>query len=374
MRVLHLTTHLNPGGITHYIFSLIEPLRGHGDELFVVSSGGTNQSMLESKGATVFDLPIRTKSELHPKIYLAIPRIVEIIKKNKIDVLHAHTRITQIMAFWISQFVHIPVVTTCHGFYKKRLGRMIWPAWGDQAIAISEPVGDSLGFLFRVPMKKIQYIPNGVDLPGIDAILNRADSAEWHQKWGLPDNSIVIGCVARLVPDKGHHYLLEAFAQLKSHRDRCYVLIVGDGKCRHQLEEEARKYNIEDRVIFTGNLPNDKVIEAINAMHIFVLPATWREGFGLSIAEAMATRTPVVFTNICSLNTLIENGMTGIMVEPKNSEQLADTIEMLINDQAMYKRLAENGRHLVEQKFTLARMASQIHDVYQELHDQFSRV
>src|SRR5438045_567543 len=108
MKVLHLTTHVNIGGITTYIAKLVPAFNKLGIESFVVSSGGTCAHDLNRRGAKTFELPIRTKNELHPKIFLALPALACIVRKNKIDVLHAHTRITQVMAAVLQKKTGIP--------------------------------------------------------------------------------------------------------------------------------------------------------------------------------------------------------------------------------------------------------------------------
>ena len=144
MKILHLTTHLNRGGISNYIFTAGALLISKGHEVFVASSGGEMEKEFIEKGFRLLVLPIRTKSELSPKIYFALPPLLRFLKENQIQVMHAHTRVTQVMAFWLSKISGIPFISTCHGFYKRRLGRRLLPAWGEQIVAISDPVAENL--------------------------------------------------------------------------------------------------------------------------------------------------------------------------------------------------------------------------------------
>ena len=362
MRVLHLTTHLNVGGITTYILRLIKPLKALGIETYVLSSGGECTAQFIEQGAKVFELPIRTKSELHPRLYLNLPAAAKIIRDQQIDVLHAHTRVTQVMAYWLQFFLHVPVLTTCHGFYKKRLGRMILPAWGNDTIAISQSVGDHLREDFRVPSSKIKIVNNGVDIEGIDAAYAKNKPTEAKASYGFKNEDPVIGIVARLVSDKGHEYLIRAIALLKKKRPSIRLLIVGDGSYRKNLADLVEKLEVSTNVVFCGNVQD--VTRPIAAMDIFALPATWREGFGLSIVEAMACYKPVIVSNIWSLNTLIENNVTGILIEPKEVEPLAKAIEELLGDRQRSVLIGQRGRKMVEEHFSIGRMARQIADIY----------
>ncbi|MCM8776053.1 MAG: glycosyltransferase, partial [Candidatus Omnitrophica bacterium] len=102
------------------------------------------------------------------------------------------------------------------------------------------------------------------------------------------------------------------------------LLIVGDGREKDTLKKLIGELSLEDRIVFTGNLSD--VSKPLAAMDVFALPATWREGFGLSIIEAMACRKPVIVTNIWALNSLVQNYETGILVEPRNVKELAREI------------------------------------------------
>ena len=365
MRVLHLTTHLNMGGITIYIYRLIAPLRKLGIETFVLSGGGDYAEKFRKRGATVFELPIRTKSEINPRIYLALPELKKIIRENKIDLIHAHTRVTQVMAFWIQKMTAVPVVATCHGFYKRRLGRRLLPAWGDRTIAISEGVAGHLENDLKVPKEKIRTVQNGIDLEEIDKGYAKHVPAVVKKEYGFKEQDPVIGVVARLVQDKGHEYLIDAIRILRKEFPAIRLLIVGDGKFRPALQKLVEQLKLTDAVYLLGNI--EDVTKPLSAINIFALPATWREGFGLSIVEAMACRKPVIVSNIWALNTLIQNESTGILVEPKKSDVLAAAIAKLLKDPAKQRVISEKGRQAVEKYFGIDRMADGLAGVYKEL-------
>ena len=365
MNVLHLTTHLNVGGITTYILRLIKPLRNLGDQTFVLSSGGKCVPELEERGAKTFKLPIRTKSELNPILYLSIPAVKKIIRDHKIDLLHAHTRVTQVMAYWIQKSIGIPVVTTCHGFYKNRLGRRILPAWGDRVIAISQGVADHLRDDFKVSPTKIRVVNNGVDLDEIDPAYKVHDPEQAKLKYGFSKNDLVIGIVAQLVADKGHEYLIQAIHILQKEFPSIRLLIVGDGNQKKNLQKLVAELKLEKRVILTGNISD--VTHPLAATDIFALPATWREGFGLSIVEAMACHKPVIVSNIWALNALIENKVTGILIEPRQVETLAHAISQLVKNPALQREIGTNARKMVEDFFSITRMAKEVHEVYLEI-------
>ena len=365
MKILHLTTHLNTGGITTYILRLIRPLKDRGIETYVLSSGGECRGQFTERGAKVFDLPIKTKSELHPKIYLQLPAVAKLIRDENIDLIHAHTRITQVMAAWLKYLTGRPYVATFHGFYRRRLGRRLWPCFGEGAIAISEGVRDHLVKDHFFSIKKVWTVNNAVDLDEIDQTFQRHDPAKVRAHFGLSPNDKVIGVVARLVQDKVHEFLIRAVGELRHRYKGLKILIVGEGNYRAALEKLARDLNLSSQVIFTGRQPD--VTLPLAAIDIFSLPATWREGFGLSIIEAMTCGKPVIVTNIWALNSLIQNRITGLMVPPSAVEPLAEAIAELIDNQALSATMQRAGRAMVERLFSISRMADEIAAIYRSV-------
>lgn len=362
MKVLHLTTHLNVGGITAYLLKLIEPLRKHEIQMEVASSGGECEPLFQENNVKLLKLGILTKNELDPKIYFAIPRLIRFIREGKIELMHAHTRVTQVMAHWTSLATGIPFVSTCHGFYKRRLGRRILPAWGKQVIAISPPVAEDLIRTFRVRPEQIRLILNAVDVDALARACEAYDPARVKGEYGFAPSDPVVGVIARLVADKGHPYLIRAFQILKNEFPAARLLIVGEGRQRGFLENLIKENSLQNQVLFTGNIVD--IAKPLSAMDVFVLPATWREGFGLSLIEAMACRKPVIATNIWSLNTMIENGVNGIMVEPKQVEPLADSMADLLRNPAKRRQIGQTAKQMVEQKFSIDRMAEELTQFY----------
>jgi len=129
MNILFLTTHLNVGGITSYLLTLTKGLIKQGHGVFLASSSGEMLEAFQSLGVEHLKLNISTKSELDPRIYLALGRLRRFIKQKDIHVVHTQTRVTQVMGFCLGRITEIPYLSTCHGFFKPRLSRKIFPCW-----------------------------------------------------------------------------------------------------------------------------------------------------------------------------------------------------------------------------------------------------
>ncbi len=371
-KILHLTTHLNIGGITTYIYLLGKGLDSAHYETSVFSSGGEMEKQFNKSGIRTYASPFRTKSELSPKLYFAIPEVIRIIKNENINLLHAHTRVTQVMAWWIQKITGIPYVSTCHGFYKRRLGRRLLPAWGNKVIAISPPVADSLVNEFKVPAEKVKTILNAIDIDTLEDLVRQKNQSSITIEYDLQSTKPILGIVARIVKDKGHEYLLKAFAQLLPQYPDLKLLVVGTGSYLSDVKKLADQLSLTKNLTFVGNL-ND-VTKALAVIDIFILPAVWREGFGLSIVEAMALKKPVIATNIWALNSLVQNKVNGLLIQPKNVTELASAITELIENQDLRRAVGEKAYKTVQEQFSIKRMTRDFDRLYQQILQSDSRL
>jgi len=355
-------THLDSGGITLYILNLVAPLDQLGCKTHIFSSGGELQDLFTSAGAPVTKSSIRTKSELDPKLYFALPSLVRLLKKEKFDLIHAHNRPAQVLAHWAGKQAKIPYVTTCHGFYKRRLGRRLLPAWGDLTIAISPGVADHLHHDFKVDPKKIRVVPNGVDVVSLrKAGLNQTAAKA---QFGWSHENLVIGCIARLVKVKGQADLIEAFRLLSEKHPEARLLLAGDGEEREEYEKLVSASGLRDKILFTGNLRD--ITPVLAAMDVFVHPATWEEAFGLSIIEAMVYGKPVVVTDTWALKNSFRDGESVFLVPPSNAQVLSQVLIRLLKSPHLRSDAGSKGQKIAEQQFSLDRCAASILQVYKE--------
>lgn len=364
MNILHLTTHVNLGGITSYIGTLSKAMSKAGHRSSVVSSGGSATANLTRSGVLCYEYPIRTKSELNPKLYWALPQIARLVKEENYDILHAHSRVTQVLAFFISKLTGVPALSTAHGFYTPRIGRRLFPAWGERVIAISSLVSEDLVNAHRVLPEKIKMVHNAVDLDVFLRRLAQQDRALLRNRYGIPAGACVVGTLSRLVRDKGHEFLVEAVKKLLPEFPSLYLLVVGDGRERERLEA-LMKEKLGARAKHVPGVQDTTAV--LSLMDIFAHPATYREGFGLSIAEAMIARVPVIATDIPAINTLLQDGVNGRVVKPKDADALASAIRDLVKDPVKARSLSQKGHETALAICDPKRMASEIEEVYKEV-------
>lgn len=364
MNILHLATHVDIGGITSYIATLSKALAKKGHRSGIVSSGGNAWASLTRSGVLCYDFPIRTKSEFNPMLWWSLPQIAQLVRQEGYQILHAHSRVTQVLAWVVSRMTGVPYVSTAHGFYRPRLGRRLFPAWGERVIAISPLVAESLEKDHRVSPAKIRTVPNAIDLDVFKRRLGQQDREWMRFRYGIPKDAVVVGTLSRLVKDKGHEFLIEAVRRSLTRHPRLFLLIVGDGREKEALFRKASEA-LPGRFKMIAGVQDTTAV--LRMMDLFAHPATWREGFGLSIAEAMVARLPVIATDIPAINTLLKDGVNGRVVKPSDAAALSEAVEALLADPQAARNLAEKGYETAVSVCRPDRLADEVESVYTEV-------
>lgn len=361
MNILFLANHLNIGGISSYILTLSRGMKNKGHNVFVASGGGEVREKLLKEGVEHINVPTNTKAEISFNVAAAYFKLLSFIKKSNIDIIHANTRVTQVLSYFLSRNSGKPFISTCHGFFKTRWLRKAFPCWGRKVIAISGQVKGHLAVDFRLPDSAIAVIRNGIDtdyfvFPAKDC----AKAAK--ERLGLGSGH-VIGIVARLSSVKGHTYLIEAMKAVIERYPAAQLLIVGEGKIKNSLEAMARSFKIEKNTYFIPNILDTK--EALSVIDIFVLPSL-NEGLGLSLMEAMSMERAVVGSNVGGIPDLIKPQVNGLLVEPMDVNGLSQAILGLLKDPAKRQVFGLNARQFIKENFSQERMVSETEKVYYE--------
>lgn len=342
MNVLFLTTHLNTGGITSYLLTLSKGMIERGVRVHIASSGGDMADEFSALGVHILNLNIRTKSELDPRIYRVLPLFNRYIHRQEIDIIHAQTRITQVMGLCLSKMTKRPFVSTCHGFFKPRLSRRMFPCWGDAVVAISEAVQKHLHDDFQIADERISLIPSGIDMRMYTPV-DYAIKRRMRLKYDLGAEPVV-GIIARLSEVKGQDILIKAMKTVHEQIPDAKLIIAGEGKTEPLLRKMVKEFQLERNVLFYP-LTN-KAVEILPLLDIFVMPSR-QEGLGISIMEAQAAGVPVIASRVGGIPSLIEEGRTGFLVEPEDPISLGQTILRVLRDPDRLARVANAGREFI---------------------------
>lgn len=362
MKVLHVSTHLNIGGIGNYILSLSGALKKKGIIALVASSGGDLEEEFKSEDVAHKYLDIKTKFEFGPKVLRAVFNLCRIIKDEGVDIVHAHTRVSQVAALLACRITGIPYVTTCHGFFKKRL-RGVFDTWGQKVIAISDAVKNHLEMDLGVAPGRIELVYSGVDIDKFSKDYPADEVSRTKKSLGLR-GSFVVGTISRLSPVKGQRFLIEAAPSVISKKPGVEFIIVGSGPEEARLKDMVKSLRLEDAVHFLSSSP--RTSKFLSVMDVFILPSV-KEGLGMALLEALASGKACVASDVGGVADIIKDGTSGLLVNVGDVDEIAVAILRLLNDSALRNRLGENGRILVKDKFSLNSMADKISDLYKNV-------
>lgn len=291
-------------------------------------------------------------------------RLIGIIKKEQIDILHVH----QGKLFWTALlmklfFKNIKVVLhrrqdTRHKFYAK------WHyAIADMTLTVSQAVRDNLIKYEKVPDEKIKVLYNGFDFAKFSKDIYCEDVIE---KYNLK-NKTVIGTIAAMVSleGKGQMYLMEALAKLRNDYPDLRCILVGDGAGKAEQEEYAEKLKVDDIVFFAGYQPD--VAKYLKVMDIFCLLSCGTEGFGNVNLEAQSLAIPVITTRVGGNPETVIDKKTGFIIDPRNVEQLTDAIKKLLDDKNYAAQMGLSGQKFVKETFSIEKMVENLTAVYKDV-------
>jgi len=294
-------------------------------------------------------------------------RLNKVIKSTKPDIIHTNTLesigliifpsvIHKIPIFWhvriLLQYKSITI-----RFYVKLISLFV-----NRVIAISRAVEQTL---IKAGMKpdKISVVYNPIDTE----LFRPQNRATCRKKFGLSKNSIIIGSLGRLTPDKGFEILIRAMASVvRQYPDTC-LLIAGDEWTkgyREKLSRTAEQAGVLSNLILINR--QKKIAELISALDVVVLASPKKEGFGRVLAEAMACGVPVIGAKVGGVPEIITHGENGLLVEPGDPRALSEAILKLLKNRALSAELVRNGRKVVQTKFSVEKHINRIKLIYED--------
>jgi glycosyltransferase involved in cell wall biosynthesis len=207
----------------------------------------------------------------------------------------------------------------------------------------------------------ITVIRNGVDL---DQFAPRPPDEALRESLGLPASAPLVVAVSRLNPMKGMDDYVQALALLAGRYTDAHFVIVGDGASRRELEAQARRLGLAERLVFTGTRLDIAAI--LSQAAVSVVPSL-SEGLSNVVLESMATGVPVVATRVGGTPEIIEDGVSGFLVPPCDAPALATAIERLLGDAPMARRMGDAGRARAISRFSMPSMVHQTESLYRAL-------
>jgi len=354
LRILHIDPEKNWGGGEAQVLGLLSYLAatGHRNDLLAHPGG---LLLTRCQGIDVRARPIVMRNDVDVR---CVPALRRLIHRMSYDVVHFHTKRAHALALWVPRGKRRPkyVVTRRMDYPDPRnwYTRFLYNRRVDGVIAISQAIGNILA-------------SGGVDCAKIRCISSGIDPDKFFTGIGIPagaDDFFVVGCLASLEERKGHRYLLEAAALLKSSGLKIRYEIAGDGPKRAELEAEVARLGLHDEVRFLGFVTN--TVEYLAGVDLLTMPSLY-EGLGVAALEAMAAGRAVIATRVGGLTESVIDGVTGFLVPPRDAAALARAIAELVRSRSLAQAMGSCGRERVRREFSLENMARQNESYYYEL-------
>jgi glycosyltransferase involved in cell wall biosynthesis len=292
--------------------------------------------------------------------------IKDFLHTSGVNILHSHNYKSNFYSWMVLPFNGVRWVVTNHG---RRIGTklllynfidMFIVRRADRIVAVSEMIARGLKTC-GIEKEKIAIIDNGINIERMREA--RAHSA-LKQSLGIEPEARAIGTVGSLTKEKGHEYLLRAACMVLDSYPRTVFLLVGAGRERHRLESLACQLGIEKNVIFPG--VREDIPQILSILDVFVLPSLM-EGLPMALLEAQAAGIPTVATRVGAIPKVIQDGITGILVQPGDFRGIAKAIAWALSDRAEACEMARRGRERVRANFSSQKMTESYLDLYEGL-------
>lgn len=288
--------------------------------------------------------------------------IADLVRENEIDVIHTHMSRAHTFGTLLRLLVSTPLVKTAHS----RSFQLHWRV-NDFVIANSLATEQYHTRTNRVPQRKIQTVHCFIDSDKVEQVTPKRQRIVRRQlRWN--DGEFLIGIVGQVIARKGHQYLFEALPKLLREIPNARMVVIGRYHRRQPYVRKVRKFLNENglhRITrWTGlrfNIP-----DFLAAMDVCVVPSL-EEPLGLVAIESQACGTPVVASRTGGLCEVVEDGVTGLLVPPKDPNAIADAILRIRADEKLRRKIAYRGKLQYEAKFATDFLASQIEGVYEKI-------
>jgi glycosyltransferase involved in cell wall biosynthesis len=357
---LHVDTARTWRGGQNQVLITAMGLRSLGHRTMIVAHSEGVLKERAAEGLDVIELAPRSEMDLG-----AAWRLSRLLKRLRPEIVHAHDPHAVAMsalALSMSTLSSPPPLIASRrvDFHIRRNTLSRWKyRQVDLFICASEAIRQML-VSDGIAQERTVTVHEGIDIDHVRA----APKAKVHEEFWLPHDAPVVGNVAALVPHKGQRYLIDAAPLVLRHVPDARFIIAGDGELRPQLERQIKEHRLEKHVFLAGFRPD--VLSLHRAFDVFVMSSV-TEGLGTSLLDAMAWGKPIVGTTAGGIPEVVEHGVTGLLVPPRDPEALAKGIVAFLKDPDMRQRFGAAAFARVRERFSAERMVQDTLRVYQRV-------
>jgi len=350
----------------HYAVSLSYALKKGGHKV-VVAGDPHSPPILKAKKLGLLVYEDLFLSYTNPwMIVYNIKRIVDLVEKERIDIINAHRGEGHLIAALATSFFKrkVPLIRTRGDVRTPKanpLNRYLNNKLTDKIITTCQVLRESCIKNLKIPEGRVINIGVGIDH---DFFSPRNSDRMWREKLSIPEGSQVVGILGRLSPVKGHKYFIQSAEYVLKQIPHTIFIICGEDAqiSAPKLKETVKRMNIEKNFRFVGKVKD--VREIISLFDVGVVSSVGSETICRVALEYMSMGKPVVVTSVNGIPEVVEDGVNGLVVEPKNAQNLAFALIELLQDEQRRKRFGEKSRNIVLEKFTLNVFAQKTEEVY----------
>lgn len=363
MKIVQLLPKLNEGGVERGTVELNREFVKLGHESIVISNGGKQAKQVDVDGGKHIKFDVASKNPF--TALWRVHKLRKLIKELNPDVIHARSRVPAWLTYLANKTLHIPFVTTVHGFNSVNAYSKVM-TYGDRVICVSNSIKEHIKRYYKTPEEKITVIPRGVDLEKFNLENVGYDFMKsFSKQYGL-EGKFVVTVVGRITQLKDIETFIQAMVLVKQNIPNIKALIVGGVQKDKEnyfesLKKLTKELGMENEVIFTGSQSN--VAEIYTLSDVVVSASKKPESFGRSVAEAIAMNTPVIATNHGGVKDIIIDGKNGFLVDVGNTDELALKI-------IESKDLEFDGYNYITKNFSLEQMVEKTVIVYTSFIDR----
>jgi glycosyltransferase involved in cell wall biosynthesis len=359
MRILHLRSSLGMYGAEGVILALARETNRAGHTALVAVLADRRHPDLRLRDRAAAEGLDTDVVEVAGRVDLAaVARLALMLRRRRIDLLHAHDYKTTIMGLPAAALARVPLVANLHGdtaesravrFYEWLNYRAL--RFCRRVVAVSPQLRERAAPF--VAARRLLQIDNGVDTAGLRAKVN--PGRDLRAEIGVPAGAPLLGMVGRLAPEKAHAAMIEALARLDAPGLPPHLLIAGDGPLRAATEAAAREHGVADRVHLLGartDLP-----DVYRALSVLVQPSL-TEGLPLVVLEAGALGVPIVASRVGAIPAVLEEGEAGVLVLAGDVRALAAAVGGLLRDPDHARALGARAAAHVEARYSARAMTA----------------
>ena len=371
--ILQVIPTLNISGAEQGCFDVANYLTKNGFTSNVVTSSGYRIDQLKKNGSIVNKIPVHSKNPV--TIIFNIFRILKIVEKNNINIIHARSRAPAWSCYFVAKIARIKFITTFHGTYnfnnkiKKFYNSIMLRS--DYVIAISEFIYNEIKTKYAYSKKNISVISRGIDIKYLDpSKIDYKKVNNFLKDLNLENNSIKLVLPGRVSGWKGHKIAIEAMTYLREKSSKDFVLLLvgptDNLKLKNNLLRKINELKLENRVKFIG--PSKEMDLVYSTADIVLSCSTDPEAFGRIPVEAQAMGKVIIASNHGGHRETIINGLSGFLYHPLNPIELANSIiktisnEIYLDEQYKIKR-----RQIILDNFTDLNMCQKTLEVYNKV-------